>query len=158
MAVQSSAILHICLFCIYFLIFLLSPTASHISPHRFWKRLLWKGNKDITASLPLLVTWKMNHCTNTIRLASCPLMAYNVKVNMVAIIQTVWVVPGKKQSVSWQHTVCAGLGYWSLLLNVINMTCCFSNILQRKLEMNNMMPLLSMAATVLCLFYLSKYK
>lgn len=63
-------------------------------------------NSDITASLPLLVMWKMSHSTNIIRLASCPLVAYTVKVNMVAIIQTVWLVPGKKQSVSCQHTVC----------------------------------------------------
>lgn len=150
MAVPSSAILHIWFFYIYCLMFLLSPSASHISPHRFWKYLLWKGNKDITASLPLLVMWKMNHCTNMIRLASCPLMAYTVKVNMVAIIQIVWVVPGKKQSVSWLHTLCAVLGRWSFLLNVINMTCCFNNFLQRKFKMSNMMLLVSMAAPVLC--------
>ena len=31
----------------------------------------------------------MSHCTNVRRLASCPLVACTVKVNMVAIIQIV---------------------------------------------------------------------
>lgn len=61
--------------------------------------------RDITASLPLWLMWKMSHCTNTIRLASCPLVACTVKVNMVAIIQIVWVVPRKK-TVSCQCTMC----------------------------------------------------